>query len=82
MNCLLLFRTGQEEDNSQGSNIERIRENYPNAYRPWTKEDDLALKKYLGEQMEVTELSSHLQRKEGAIRARIKKLGLSNEVTA
>ena len=82
MNCLLRFKARQEDEDSQSNYIERIREEYPNAYRPWSKEDDVALGIYLGEQMELAALSTLFQRQEGAIRARIRKLGLSKEATA
>ena len=43
------------------------RQEYPNAYLPWTEAEDLELE---------DELSAHFQRKPGAIRSRIEKLDL------
>lgn len=52
------------------------RQEYPNAYMPWTKEDDLILTRMWNEGATNKELSIHFQRKPGAIRSRIEKLGL------
>ena len=52
------------------------RQEYPNAYMPWTKEDDLILTRMWNEGATNKELSSHFQRKPGAIRSRVEKLGL------
>ncbi len=43
---------------------------------PWTKEDDLILTRMWNEGATNKELSSHFQRKPGAIRSRVEKLGL------
>lgn len=52
------------------------RQEYPNAYLPWTEEDDLELTRLWCEGMTVKALSAHFQRKPGAIRSRIEKLDL------
>ena len=52
------------------------RQEYPNAYMPWTNEDDLILTRMWNEGATTKELSSHFQRKPGAIRSRVEKLGL------
>ena len=52
------------------------RQEYPNAYLPWTEEDDLELTRLWCEGMTVKALSAHFQRKSGAIRSRIEKLDL------
>ncbi len=52
------------------------RQEYPNAYLPWTEEDDLELTRMWCEGMTVKALSAHFQRKPGAIRSRIEKLDL------
>ena len=49
---------------------------YPNAYKPWTEEDDLELTKMWCEGATTKELAAHFQRKPSAIRSRIKKLEL------
>ena len=52
------------------------RQEYPNAYMPWTEEDDLELTRRWCDGATEEELSAHFQRKPGAIRSRIEKLDL------
>ena len=56
--------------------FENVRLKYPNAYRPWSKEDDeeVARRYEAGEKTKV--IAEAFKRKPGAIRARLKKLGL------
>jgi len=49
---------------------------YPNAYTPWTEEDDLTLTQMWCEGATTKELAAHFQRKPSAITSRIKKLEL------
>jgi (p)ppGpp synthase/HD superfamily hydrolase len=49
---------------------------YPNAYAPWSEEDDWELTRMWCEGASVKDLANHFQRKPGAIRSRIKKLDL------
>lgn len=49
---------------------------YPNAYKPWTVEDDLELTQMWCEGATTKELAAHFQRKPSAITSRIKKLEL------
>lgn len=49
---------------------------YPNAYKPWTEEDDLELTQMWCEGATTKELAVHFQRKPSAITSRIKKLEL------
>ena len=49
---------------------------YPNAYKPWTEEDDLELTQMWCEGATTKELATHFQRKPSAITSRIKKLEL------
>ena len=49
---------------------------YPNAYKPWTEEDDLELTQMWCEGATTKELTAHFQRKPSAITSRIKKLEL------
>lgn len=55
------------------------RQEYPNAYAPWSEEDDLALTQMWYEGATIKELATHFQRKPGAIRSRIKKLELEEK---
>ena len=52
------------------------RQEYPNAYAPWTEEDDLELTQMWCEGATTKELAAHFQRKPSAITSRIKKLEL------
>lgn len=49
---------------------------YPNAYAPWSEEDDLELTQMWCEGVATKELAAHFQRKPSAITSRIKKLEL------
>ena len=74
-NCIAKVPKEVELQDRQ-SHVAQVRESYPNAYQAWSKEDDLALEVLFGEGQSVAELSKHFQRQPGAIRARIKRLGL------
>jgi hypothetical protein len=52
------------------------RQEFPNAYDPWSEEDDCSLARMWREGATVEELSAYFQRKPGGILSRIKKLGL------
>lgn len=49
---------------------------YPNAYAPWSEEDDWVLTRMWCEGATIDELAAHFQRKPGGIKSRIKKLEL------
>jgi len=53
--------------------IEKMRETYPNAYRPWTKPQDELLKQEFQNGKSVKELSKKLGRHEGSITMRLQK---------
>lgn len=53
--------------------IEKMRETYPNAYRPWKPDDDAAIKQGFHQGMSVSELSKQLGRHEGSITMRLQK---------
>ncbi len=48
----------------------------PNAYEPWTEEDDEELARMWSEGMAVADIADHFGRKNSAIITRLKKLGL------
>ncbi len=61
------------------SKLEKLREKYPNAYRPWSKEEDEDLKeRFLGGEDQKS-LTQAFGRQSGSIRARLIKLGLIEE---
>ena len=55
------------------------RQEFPNAYDPWSEADDMMLTKMWHEGATPEELSTHFKRKPSAILVRIKKLGLEKE---
>jgi len=48
---------------------------FGNAYKPWSKEDDVALEKMFLKGKTVREMSNHFDRNNGAITSRLRKLG-------
>ena len=56
--------------------IDAVKETFPNAYNPWTKEDDENLEVLFCEGKSVAELSKIFKRNGGGINARIEKLEL------
>lgn len=56
--------------------VEEIRLDYPKAYEKWTPEEDRVLTERYKEGVTVHQLAKMHQRKSGAIRSRLKKLGL------
>lgn len=53
--------------------LSEIRKQYPNAYKPWSHEDDILLLKLRTEGKTVNELSALFQRNPGSIRSRLQK---------
>ena len=66
-------KTKEKKASNWNEKIEKMRETYPNAYRPWTDTDDAVLKEkfQLGE--EITTLSQALGRHERSIVMRLQK---------
>lgn len=65
-----------QKSNKLTYTIEACRVEHPNAYKPWTLDDDDKLEVLWCEGKTTKELSDIFQRKPGAIRSRIKKLEL------
>lgn len=61
------------------SSMEAVKEKYPNAFRPWTKEDDRRLELLYFEGKPPSEIATVFQRNPGAIAARIEKLDLRHK---
>lgn len=59
-----------------------LREKFPNAGRPWTKEDDARLTEMFEEDTPMKKMANEFGRKSGAITARLVKLGLIEDVWA
>lgn len=53
--------------------IEKMRETYPNAYRPWLAAHDDELKQYFQQGESLAQLSKRLGRHEGSIKMRLQK---------
>lgn len=53
--------------------IAKMRETYPNAYKPWTPQDDANLKQEFQNGETVKAMSNHLGRHEGSIKMRLQK---------
>lgn len=58
---------------SWAEKIEKMRETYPNAYRPWEPAQDDELKQYFTQGENVKQLSQRLGRHEGSIKMRLQK---------
>jgi len=79
--CLTTLQKLKKEkiDNVKNEDVNyysQIRETYPKAYTPWTKDEDNKLIFLLSEGFKINELSKIFQRNEGAIESRVRKLGL------
>jgi len=59
--------------------LEKLREKHPNAYRPWSDEDDEKLKELFEQGTSPAQLSKEFGRQRGSINARLLKLGLIEE---
>ncbi len=56
--------------------LEEVRQKHPNAYRPWSTEEDAQLAGLHGSGKKAMEIATMLGRRPGAIRARLIKVGL------
>lgn len=65
-----------ESVTNKSYSVSGVRLKYPNAYEKWSNDQDNFLKENLLKGVTVGLLAKHLQRKPGAVRSRIKKLGL------
>lgn len=70
------YLTSGERKRGGGTGFDKIRQTYPNAYRPWDKEQDKKLRELFTEGTSVTDLSKTFGRKSGSIRSRLARLGL------
>lgn len=64
-------------EGGQGT-LAEIRKHYPNAYRPWSPKDDDALRTAFEKGEAMRELIRGFGRNAGAIRSRLRKLGLQD----
>jgi len=66
-----------DESNVDKNWIEKQRSLYPKAYMAWSEQEDIDLKKKYEQGFSVQQLMNEFQRNEGAIKSRLKKLGLT-----
>lgn len=65
--------TPKKSSSNWQDKIAKMRETYPNAYRPWTTQDDAALKQDFQNGESIAIMSKHLGRHEGSIKMRLQK---------
>lgn len=70
------FEATTRTSRAKAYDVEDIREKYPKAYAKWTEDEDNILRSDYFRGKTVEELASQLQRKPGAIRSRLIRLGL------
>ena len=71
-----------KELNKPAYSVEEKRREHPRAYEKWSLEEDDRLKKMYAQGHSVAELAKHFERNDGAIRSRLKKMGLAPDVIA
>ena len=55
------------------SKLDKMRKDYPNAYKPWKEIEDKRLLEWWADGKQINELSKKMGRHEGSVRARLKK---------
>ncbi len=63
-------------DSERTYNVEAIRQRFPKAYEKWGKSEDDELRREFREHIGIEQIAKLHNRKKGAIRSRLKKLGL------
>lgn len=71
-----------QEPNKLAYTVEEKRREHPRAYEKWPPEDDELLKEMYAAGHSVAELAKHFGRNNGAIRSRLNKLGLGQDLAA
>lgn len=69
-----MFLRQEENTKEKAYNLRENRKQFPNAYKPWSTDDDKLLVTLHYENRSIKELMSIFKRNEGAIQSRIKKL--------
>jgi len=67
---------GKSKSKKFGKGFDEIRKKFPNAYRPWSESEDEKLRKLFAKKISIKDLAKEFGRKNGAISARLEKLGL------
>jgi len=58
--------------------MEKIKQESPRAYEPWTTQEETQLTQLYNENKTIQEIATTLQRQKGGINSRLKKIGLIN----
>ena len=66
---------GDQTNKTKSTHISKIRQEYPNAYKAWTSEEDELLERSFCSGIKIEQLSKIFRRQPGAIRSRLNKLG-------
>ncbi len=69
---------GKKNKITEGKGFDVLREKHPQAYRPWSADEEAQLKKMFERGKQMKEMSEKLGRNPGALRSRLKKLGLAS----
>ncbi len=72
----ILQRITKTEPKHKSSYMKQLRDKYPNAYKPWSEEDDKRLTELYNSGKTVKELSDTFLRNKGSITSKLRKLGL------
>ena len=76
----LTGQTGRKQISQERDQfLENVRKKHPNAFKPWTAEDDDRLERLFCERRTVSEIAGIFGRAEGGITARIEKLELEEK---
>ena len=68
----------KEAKQEKAYDVAEIRKKHPRAYKKWTTLEDFELSTQFEKGMSIQQLAKHLQRQQGAIRSRLKKLNLQH----
>ena len=74
--------TPSQKPSGREAYIAKIRQSYPMAFHPWTKEDEEVLISLFNEGNSISVIAKGLQRQDSAIKARLEKLGLIETASA
>lgn len=74
---IVIANNANEEGNNANKDwLSKKREQHPNAYQPWTAEDDSVLKLMFEADIQMVKMAEFFKRNSGAINSRLRKLGL------
>lgn len=71
-----IAETPEKTEPTKAYDIKKIRQEYPKAYERWSPDEDAHLKQQYASGLSLLELAKFFERNKGAIRSRLKKLGV------